>query len=79
MQILLQIVEVEEKCIGIVKLLSRLNFTVLSSLNGSIMCLVRWAHIATETFAKEGASLTRQGFVHHKQGEKAGYIVHCNQ
>ena len=50
--------EVEEKCIGIVKLLSRLNFTVLSSFNCTITCLVRWAHVVTETFAKEGASLT---------------------
>ena len=75
----------EEKCIGIVKLLSRLNFTVLSSFNCTIMCPVRWAHVVTETFAKEGASLTQQGFVYHKQelrrkqSKKAGYIVRCNQ
>ena len=50
--------EVEEKCIGIVKLLSRLNFTVLSSSNCTIMCPVHWAHVVTETFAKEGASPT---------------------
>lgn len=59
--------EVEEKCIDIVKLLSRLNFTVLSSFNCTIMCPVHWAHVVKETFVKEGASLTQQGFVYHKK------------
>ena len=74
----------EEKCIDIVKLLFRLNFTVLSSFNCTIMCPVHWAHVVTETFVKEGASLTQQGFVYHenelrrKQSKKEGYIVHCN-
>ena len=41
------------------------------------MCPVSFAHDVAEIFTKEGASLTQQGFVHHKQelnnkqGEKA--------
>mmetsp|Transcript_36100 Transcript_36100/g.57708 ORF Transcript_36100/g.57708 Transcript_36100/m.57708 type:complete len:417 (+) Transcript_36100:589-1839(+) len=63
--------EVEEKCSEIVKLLSRLNFTVLSSFNCVIMCPVHWAHIVSETFTKEGASQTQQGFIYHKQQLKS--------
>jgi len=45
------------------------------------MCPVHWANIVTETVDKAGASLTQQGFVHHKQelrrkqSEKPGYIT----
>ena len=71
----------EEKCSEIVKLLSRLNFTALSSFNCVIMCPVHWAHIVSETFTKEGASETQQGFIYHKQlksrqGERIGHFVH---
>ena len=45
------------------------------------MCPVRWAHIVAETFKNAGASLTQQGFVHHKKEiknklvKKAGYTL----
>ena len=73
--------EVEEQCSEVVKLLCRLNFTILSAFNCAIMCPVGWAHIVKEVFRNEGASLIQQGFVHHKQeertkqGKKAGYTL----
>lgn len=64
----------------------RLNFTLLSSFNCAIMCPTSVAHYVVDTFKQKGATLTQQGFVQHKDGQrhKQGkrvmtFVMACSQ
>jgi len=59
--------DLEQDGVQIVNLIARLNFTILSSFNCTIMCPVSLAHSVADVFSREGASMTQQGFVHHKR------------
>ena len=59
----------EEVCGEVVDLMNRINFTLLSSFNCVILCPASMAHYVVDTFKKKGATLTQQGFVHHKNGQ----------
>jgi len=62
--------EVEETCVEVLDLANRLNFTLLSSFNCAIMCPTSVAHYVVDTFKQKGATLTQQGFVQHKDGQR---------
>ena len=78
--------ELEETCVAVLDLAYRLNFTLLSSFNCAIMCPTSVAHYVVETFKQKGATLTQQGFVQHKDGQrlkqgKKGlkFVMTCSQ
>lgn len=62
--------EVEETCVEVLDMANRLNFTLLSSFNCAIMCPTSVAHYVVDTFKQKGATLTQQGFVLHKDGQR---------
>ena len=59
--------DMEERCTAIVDTVLRLNFTLMSFFNCAIICPVSLVSFVRDVFNRKGASLTQQGFVHHKQ------------